>query len=115
MAARQNLNTSRIKDQATSLSHINTHAHAFAANQILRVVNFARASQQLTGLNYRLDGLAVKVYASRAEDPGIDSRLRRGDFSGSTHTSDLNIGIPVATLHGAWRYTGSGQPGVSIL
>ena len=59
----------------------------------------------------------VKASASRAEDPGFESRLRR-DFSGSSHTSDLNIGTPVATLPGAWRYrvsTGTGRPGVSIL
>ena len=39
-------------------------------------------------------------------------------FSGSSHTSDLKIGTPVATLPGAWRYrvnTGTGRPGVSIL
>ena len=36
----------------------------------------------------------------------------------SSHTSDLKIGTPVATLPGAWRYrvsTGTGRPGVSIL
>ena len=41
-----------------------------------------------------------------------------GIFSGSSHTSDLNIGTPVATLPGAWRYrvsAGTGRPGVSIL
>ena len=40
------------------------------------------------------------------------------DFSGSSHTSDLKIGTPVATLSGAWHYrvsTGTGRPGVSIL
>ena len=39
-------------------------------------------------------------------------------FSGSSHTSDLKIGTPLATLPGAWSYrvsTGTGQPGVSIL
>ena len=39
-------------------------------------------------------------------------------FPGSSHTSDLKIGTPVATLPGAWRYrvsTGTGRPGVSIL
>ena len=58
-----------------------------------------------------------KASASRAEDPGFESRLRR-DFSGSSHTSDSKMGTPVATLPGAWRYrvsTGTGQPGVSIL
>ena len=64
-----------------------------------------------------LTGLVVKVSASGAEDPGFESGLR-GDFSGSSHTSDLNTGTPVATLPGTGRYrvtTGTGQPGVSIL
>ena len=66
---------------------------------------------------YRLVGLVVKASASRAEGPGFESRLR-GIFSGSSHTSDLKIGTPVATLPFAWRYrvsTGTGRPGVSIL
>ena len=65
----------------------------------------------------RLVGLVVKASASGAEDPGFESRLRR-DFSGSSHTSDLKIGTPVATLPGAWHNrvsTGIGRPGVSIL
>ena len=49
----------------------------------------------------RLVGLVVKASASRAEDPEFESRLRR-DFSGSSHTSDLNIGTPTAT----WQATG---------
>ena len=59
----------------------------------------------------------VKVSASREEDPGFESRLRR-DFSGSSHANDFKIGTPVATLPGAWRYRVSavtGRPGVSIL
>ena len=40
-------------------------------------------------LRCRLVGLVVKASGSRAEDPVFDSRLRRGDFSGSSHTSDL--------------------------
>ena len=39
-------------------------------------------------------------------------------MKGSSHTSDLKTGTPVATLPGAWRYrvsTGTGWPGVSIL
>ena len=65
----------------------------------------------------RLSGLVVKASTSRAEDPGFESRLRR-DFSESSHTSDLQIGTPVATLPGALRYrvnAGTGRPGVSIL
>ena len=37
---------------------------------------------------YRLVGLVVKASASRATDLGFESRLR-WDFSGSSHTSDL--------------------------
>ena len=61
--------------------------------------------------------LNLKVSASRAEDLGFESRLC-WDFSGSSHTSDFKIGIPVATLPGAWRYrvsAGTGWPSVSIL
>ena len=50
----------------------------------------------------RLVGLVVKASASRAEDHGFDSRSRR-DFFGSSHTSDLKNGTPVATLPGAWH------------
>ena len=59
----------------------------------------------------------VKGFASGAEDPGFDSRLR-GDFSGWSHTSDSKICTPVATLSGAWHYrvsAGAGGPSVSIL
>ena len=49
--------------------------------------------------------------------PGLNP-VCAGIFSGSSHTSDLKIGTPVATLPGAWRYrvsAGTGWPGVSIL
>ena len=64
----------------------------------------------------RLVGLVVKTSASRAADPEFDSRWCGGDFSGSSHTSDLTIDTPVATLPGAWRCrvsAGTGWP-VSI-
>ena len=69
------------------------------------------------GSSYRPVGQVDKASTSRAEAPGFKSRLRR-DFSGSSHTRDLNIGSPVATLPGAWRYrvsVGTGWPGVTIL
>ena len=59
-------------------------------------------------------GLVVKVSTSRAQDPGFDSCLCRGGFSGSSHTTDLKIGTPLATLPDAWRYkvsAGTGWPG----
>ena len=55
-------------------------------------------------------------------DTGLSGQVRiplaPGIFSGSSHTSDLKIGTPVATLPGARCYrvsTGTGRPGVSIL
>ena len=60
----------------------------------------------------------VKASTSKAADPGFDSHLHFGDFSGSSHTSDLKIGTPVAFLPGTWHYrdgTGTGWPIVSIL
>ena len=50
--------------------------------------------------------------------PGIDSRVWPGSFSGSSHTSNIKSGNPVATLPGAWRYRvsiGTGWPSVRIL
>ena len=58
------------------------------------------------------------MFASRSKDLGFDSCSRCGNFYGSSHTSDLKIGTPVATLPGAWRYrisAGTGWPDVSIL
>ena len=40
----------------------------------------------------KIIGLVVKASASKAEDRRFDSRLSSGEFSGSSHTSDLNIG-----------------------
>ena len=48
----------------------------------------------------RLVGLVVKASASRAEDSGSESRLRR-DFSGSSHTSDFKKWH--SSGHPAWR------------
>ena len=59
----------------------------------------------------------VEASASGAEGPEFESCLWR-DFSGSSHTSDLEIGTPVAILPGAWHHrvsVGTGRPGVSVL
>ena len=50
--------------------------------------------------------------------PGSNPACAKFFFPGSSHTSDLKIGTPVAALPGAWRYrvsAGTGWPGVSIL
>ena len=65
----------------------------------------------------RLVGLVVRRPPPEQKVPGSNPAFA-GIFSGSSHTSDLKIGTPVATLPGAWRYrvsTGTGRPGVSIL
>ena len=77
---------------------------------------FARKICHTAGRNH-LAGIVIKMSALGAEDPGFESHLRQ-DFSRSSHTSDLNIGTPVATLPGAWHYrvsAGTDRPGVSIL
>ena len=53
----------------------------------------------------------VKVFSSRAEDPAFESPHAEV-FSGSSHTSDLKIVTPVATLPGVWRYWDSGGTGL---
>ena len=76
-----------------------------------------RLESSFASLLHRLVGVVVKASALGAEDPGFESRLR-WDFSGSSYTSDLKIGTPVATLPGAWCYrvnAGTGRPSVSIL
>ena len=65
----------------------------------------------------RLVGLVVRRPPRERKVQGSNPACA-GIFSGSSHTSDLNIGTPVATLPGAWRYrvsAGTGRPGVSIL
>ena len=65
----------------------------------------------------RLVGLVVRRPPRQRKIPGSNPACA-GIFSGSSHTSDLKIGTPVATLPGAWRYrvsAGTGRPGVSIL
>ena len=65
----------------------------------------------------RLVGLVVGRLPRERKVPGSNPACA-GIFSGSSHTSDLKIGTPVATLPGAWRYrvsAGTGWPGVSIL
>ena len=65
---------------------------------------------------HRLVGLVVRRPPRERKIPGLNPACY-GIFSASSHTNDLKIGIPVATLPDAWRYrvsTGTGRPGVSI-
>ena len=78
------------------------------------VLSFPRLSPSTSD---RLVGLVVRRPPRERKIPGSNPACGR-IFSGSSHTSDLKIGTPVATLSGAWRYrvsTGTGRPGVSIL
>ena len=65
----------------------------------------------------RLVGPVVRRPPRERKIPGSNPACD-GIFSGSSHTSDLKIGTPVATLSSAWSYrdsAGTGRPGVSIL
>ena len=78
---------------------------------------FSVCDQYFCRNRYRLVGLVVRRPPRERKVPGSNPACA-GIFSGSSHTSDLNIGTPVATLPGAWHYrvsAGTGQPGVSIL
>ena len=55
-----------------------------SVHNVLAVVVIVRCGLK----GHRLVGLVVKASASRVEDAGFESRLRR-DFFGSSHTSDL--------------------------
>ena len=91
----------------------------------LSIAGFARMRALCTKFNHRL--VLLQLTASLAEwlrRPPRERKIRGSNpacvwiFPGSSHTSDLKIGTPVATLPGAWRYrvsTGTGWPGVSIL
>ena len=64
-----------------------------------------------------LVGLVVRRPPQERKVPGWNPACA-GIFSGSSHTSDLNIGTSVATLTGASHYrvsAGTGRPIVSIL
>ena len=65
----------------------------------------------------RLVGLVVRRPPRERKIPGSNPACA-GIFSGSSQTSDLNIGTPVATLLGAWHHrvsAGTGRPGVNTL
>ena len=49
----------------------------------------------------RIIGIVVEASTLRVEDPGFNSCLHHGDFSRLSHSIDLEIGTPVATLPGA--------------
>ena len=59
----------------------------------------------------------VGLVARKRKNPGLSLACIR-IFPGSSHTGDLKIGTPVATLPGSWRYrvsAGAGWAGVSLL
>ena len=53
---------------------------------------------------HHLTGVVVKAPTSRMGDLVFDFCLRPGDLFGSSHTSDLKIGAPVAIKPGTWCY-----------
>ena len=85
----------------------------FIASKTMRV----DSRHCLPSICHHLIGLVVRRPPQEWKIPGSNPACD-GIFLGSSHTSDLKIGTPVATLPGAWRFkvsAGTGQPGVSIL
>ena len=86
-------------------------AHHFEIEHVIRIDSNVRYEAESTSPEICLVPRERKIRGSiPARGVGI--------FSGSSYTSDLKIGTPVATLPGAWRYrvrAGSGWPSVSIL
>ena len=83
---------------------------------LLFLYHFSTMIIFLPCVSYRLVRLVVRRPPRERKVLGSNPACA-GIFSGSSHTSDLKIGTPVATLPGAWRYrvsAGTGRPGVSI-
>ena len=77
---------------------------------------YSHLGDDVLSLKLCLIGLVVKASSRGVEDSEFSSR--HGDFFGSSHTSDLKIGTPVAILQGACCYqvsTGTGWTGVNVL
>ena len=75
--------------------------------------NDSRKSKACVTFYYRLVGLVVKASASRVADPSLIPAYAVDDFQGC-HTSDSNIGTPMATLPGARVSARNGRPGANI-
>ena len=87
------------------------------SNPVSSVVSEIKSGVRGSYAAEKVGTLKVKASTVSAADPGFKSHLRQ-DISGSSHTSDLNIGTPVATQPGTWHYgvsAGSGWSGVSVL
>ena len=88
--------------------------HPFTSQRAATLPRFMAVHKNdgVCGIGGLVLGARLESGRSRYE-PGL-----RWALSGSSHASDLNIGIPVAPLPGAWCYRvspGTGRPGVSIL
>ena len=111
----------------SALDHVTDTFHAISfpmnpsfKNQVFLQTDFPGLAcglvRTFTCYRHRIGGLVLgaRLESGRSRhEPGL-----RWVLSGSSHTSDLNIGIPVAPLPGAWccRVSpGTGRAGVSIL
>ena len=94
--------------------------HYFASNKNYHADIIPVVCDHVVGVIIVYDhlvGLVVRRPPRGRKVPGSNPACA-GIFSGSSHTCDLKIGTPVATLPGSWRYrvsSGTGRPGVSIL
>ena len=75
----------------------------------------------IVGIKEKKESCEIHLYVFsplREQNIRGSNRACAGIFWGASHTSDLQIGTPVATLPGAWCYrvsAGTGQPSVRLL
>ena len=95
----------------TTQRHKHTHTHTHERRKHIHTDTQTQSPQTHTDTEAQTDR------HTRTRTPGSNLACD-GISPESSHTSDLKIGTPVATLPGSWRYrvsTGNGWPGVSIL
>ena len=115
-SARPNRRPDVMSVARASITLTKAQDHTSDKNSSTEILSSNAKRNQLLAAHHRIGGLVLgaRLESGRSRyEPGL-----RWVLSGSSHTSDLNIGIPVATLPGAWCYRvspGTGRPGVSVL
>ena len=98
------------------LLHLGTEDGALDHVQQVIIFPFTTGKCQFLSHN-RLVGLLVKASTSGTADLGSIPAFAVDLFHMSSHSIDIEIGTPVASLPGAWTYrarAGTGWSGVSV-
>ena len=87
--------------------------HTWCASARLGGQSCTGAIMAVSVLKVLIDFLSYQVVCLESGRSRVQITLAMGFFSGLSHTSDLKIGTPVATLLGAWHCrvsAGTGRP-----